>query len=377
MTTESRMFEAMRAEGAALLNGQRSPGLERELDDEALRAFATSDEGALNAWHERERARADAFRACLPVGFDCRAWARCGCPQVVVSDRLFASFAATVIPPEIVPEIDVPWPNFVVRIPHGMRTTAHGQYAFISWASLFGEEYVKSPAATAAGLDDLPEGDLRFFGDEGGARTRCLRAHAPRDGLPSSLVNIRELAGGMARGFDDQSNGVLEFLGEADRRQRVRPLPPTGAPREDVIAWAKADLENRPRAPSPPFLLLGRVFANIVIELMSPRHRDAVAKTKTVGLRRNSHGEPKSWTFQLSRDIRVDCREEVKEVLKATSQRAAAKLRLQLLVRGHWRRQPFGPASRERRYQHIEPYWKGQKDAPIAVRKHLLRGDAP
>ncbi len=30
------------------------------------------------------------------------------------------------------------------------------------------------------------------------------------------------------------------------------------------------------------------------------------------------------------------------------------------------------PGQTERRFMHIEPYWRGREDAPIAVRPHIL-----
>ena len=45
----------------------------------------------------------------------------------------------------------------------------------------------------------------------------------------------------------------------------------------------------------------------------------------------------------------------------------------QTLVRGHWKNQPCGPGGKGRKFIHIEPYWRGPEDAPIAVRPHVLK----
>ena len=67
--------------------------------------------------------------------------------------------------------------------------------------------------------------------------------------------------------------------------------------------------------------------------------------------------------------MRVDVREAVRGFVAGTRRTAPA---VQVLVRGHWKRQAHGPAMAQRKMIHIEPYWRGPEDAPIAVRGHKL-----
>ena len=86
-------------------------------------------------------------------------------------------------------------------------------------------------------------------------------------------------------------------------------------------------------------------------------------------------GEPQTWTFQLARDVKIDCRAAVRDYVRGL---AASSPVVQSLVRGHWKRQPHGPGGTERKTIFIEPYWRGPEEAPIAVRAHRPGGsDGP
>lgn len=83
---------------------------------------------------------------------------------------------------------------------------------------------------------------------------------------------------------------------------------------------------------------------------------------------RNHRGEPITNTFEIRRDVHVDCRQVVQRFL--AGEREAPSV--QTLVRGHLKRQPYGPKMSQRRVVFIEPYWRGPEDAPIAVRSHVI-----
>lgn len=79
--------------------------------------------------------------------------------------------------------------------------------------------------------------------------------------------------------------------------------------------------------------------------------------------------QPSVWKFEVRRDIVVDCREAIQQYVKGTRRNAPV---VQVLVRGHWKRQAHGPALSQRKVIQVEPYWRGPEDAPIAVRGHVL-----
>lgn len=114
--------------------------------------------------------------------------------------------------------------------------------------------------------------------------------------------------------------------------------------------------------------LLLRLLLGSVVELDQPRHREVVRRgppaPKVPGKKRHA-GPPSCWAFDLRRDTRVDLRPWVKNYLDGGTGSSPG---VQILVRGHHKRQRCGKGGLERKWIHIEPYWRGPEDAPVAVR---------
>lgn len=112
--------------------------------------------------------------------------------------------------------------------------------------------------------------------------------------------------------------------------------------------------------------LLGRLFVSVCAELNSQYASEhTAAKTRAQG----RESEPRVVTHKLTRNVRVDVRRAVREYADGDSHKSPS---VQVMVRGHWKLQPHGPGRAERKLLHIEPYWRGPDDAPIAVRSHIL-----
>lgn len=257
-------------------------------------------------------------------------WALSGFPQVLVSDQLFASFAATAIPHELVSH-GLPWRTFVVRIPemfHEPIDWGRGLFLPPAYMSVrrvadsndhFSFEIHPSDAAGAA-IKRTPKtlGDLVDANQDG-----------PIQRMDWGRTHHSD------RGVGDQ--GFFEAVGDLERPLRI-------------------------------INALQRAFVGVVLELEGKSFRDEIAKgrPRSRALRR---GIPKAWNFHLRRPVVVDCREWLKALAKGEVSRS---ITVQSLVRGHWKNQPCGPGRTERKFIHIEPYWRGPEDAPIAVRPHIL-----
>lgn len=113
--------------------------------------------------------------------------------------------------------------------------------------------------------------------------------------------------------------------------------------------------------------LARRIVAGCCIELLN-RRSSTVREERQAGDRRSS-ADPGRWVFRLTRDVRVDMREGVRSWASGRSGRLA----VQSLVRGHWKNQPHGPRNSLRKWIHVEPFWRGPEDAPIAVRSHVMK----
>ena len=116
-------------------------------------------------------------------------------------------------------------------------------------------------------------------------------------------------------------------------------------------------------------LLLGRLVVGVVVEMQSKSACEFVSRTPTVP--REKRGEPKAWVFKLCRPVKLD----VRDVVRSYAQRGThSPPSVQTLVRGHHKRQRHGPNNSLVKYIHVEPYWRGPEDAPIAVYSRKLEG---
>jgi len=113
----------------------------------------------------------------------------------------------------------------------------------------------------------------------------------------------------------------------------------------------------------------GRILCGVCIEMDTPHLSEAIARGPTRSPGVDKRGKPTRWIFELSRPVKVDLRQAVRSYMSGTGK---GKLALQCLVRGHHKQQPYGPGSKSRKWIHVEPYWRGDEDSPIALRTHEL-----
>ena len=111
--------------------------------------------------------------------------------------------------------------------------------------------------------------------------------------------------------------------------------------------------------------LMGRLFLGLCLEADVYRTSSSNSiKYKT----KRGHKIPTAQVFKLTRNIVIDARSAVRNYVAGTG----AGPMVQILVRGHWRLQAYGAGAVERKMIHVEPYWRGPEEAPIAVRSHIL-----
>jgi hypothetical protein len=196
---------------------------------------------------------------------------------------------------------------------------------------------------------------------------RCFSIHVP-DGLLPDTTDVLML---FAR-----EGTSLQFWSLGTRGLQMSSYPSVAAMiselGDDPTDWdwngSFLDDDDRKRACRQTLLVM-RLCIGVLVEMQhpdlqrqhaqGPRHRDGIGR----------HGEPASWVFRPTRAVKVDVRDAVRSF--ASGQRHG-KLSLQHLVRGHHKRQACGPSGSERKWIHIEPYWRGDEDAPIAQRQHVL-----
>lgn len=121
------------------------------------------------------------------------------------------------------------------------------------------------------------------------------------------------------------------------------------------------------RSGEPAARMIARLVVGVTAEIME--HRAAQYAERGAGaVRRDGRGAPVTRTFVVTRPVQVDCRPAV-----AAAMGGGRAVTVQSLVHGHWKAQPYGPELALRKRIHVEPYWRGPEDAPLALRPHRLR----
>lgn len=245
-------------------------------------------------------------------------WAGLGCPHVVLGHKLAASLMATATPEEVAEGLTLPWPAFVIAVPERLLE-------------------IPAPGAASASVHEI--GYVCVLSSDDGIAL-FVRNRGDDQFL---LVKTARTLGEVVEGPD--SEGELDLL-------------PEGTPVDQIHRRAIA--------------MVIRLVIGVALEMLDPervrRPKDTTIKSKSV--KKRGDDAPSLLTYTLVRDVVVDCRDAVREHL---SGRRSGKLSVQVLVRGHWKRQAFGRSRQERRVIHVEPYWRGPEDAPIALRAHQFR----
>lgn len=284
------------------------------------------------------------------LGF-AREWAQCGFPQVVVGDRLFASFAATRVPSDAAPELGLPWDAFIVRIPERFRSDMSMDYVHpdgTRQSSRVRIGYLRIRRNLAP--HDFDRKDLGVSFKEGepcGHELRIVPEVIPFGSISCAFTVLSDI-------LNESRLPVLRVDGVGANTVDIGPQPD-----EEL----EVECKRTSRA-------MRRAFAGVVLELMSPKRHGSNGEQKTHGRRKAEHPSDAS-TIVLRRDVVVDCRDWLENHLRGDAD-AKRVISVQTLVRGHWKRQAYGPGASDRKYIHIEPYWRGPEDAPIAVRSHVL-----
>lgn len=238
-------------------------------------------------------------------------WCESGFPQVSLSARHAASLMATAVPGAVIGDVALPWDHYAIEVPPGTLTVNH-------------------PISGA-----IEPVDMVFL-----SRRKAARYAVHMFGNAGTVVQVPD-------------RPLTEFAEELEDTTDVWPSGIELSPmdyRAMVLASRLA------------------VGAAITLDSAKYRHRIEVGSRPPRG-GKTKRGRPVAWAFQLTDDVRVDCREWVRSFLRGG---VGSKAAVQTLVRGHHKRQAHGPGGSLRKWIHVEPYWRGPDDAPIAVRSHQL-----
>lgn len=197
-----------------------------------------------------------------------------------------------------------------------------------------------------------------------------MATHTPRDNVLDARAPWSAFLVDVPRGLVTDGDHEVSLATVYVRQDRVYIEFGDGV--QESNAWIQAvalpDLGSlRSLGPAPD--MIGRLIFGVCMEMTCPTFKDRASLGPRPVKRDPRTGEPKTWTFQLTRDVKVDVRDAVRDYVRGVTRNSPT---VQTLVRGHWRRQPFGKGGTERKNIFVEPYWRGPEDAPIALRKHVV-----
>lgn len=115
------------------------------------------------------------------------------------------------------------------------------------------------------------------------------------------------------------------------------------------------------------FQVVSRIVLGLCIHLTEPHILDeARHRARSPRFRNVRSGPPQLTNLVIGNDVKVDVGEAIREYVR----RGGSSPTVQSLIRGHWKRQPHGPGLSERKWIHVEPYWRGPETGPVLVRAH-------
>ncbi len=262
-------------------------------------------------------------------------WADQAFPLIrLAGHRYTAALAATTINDDI--DVRPPWKAFMIALPSGMFSTTNGN----------GEQVEISCI-----LVDTIDGYLMENLDA----SRVPTAETER----TLLWSITALA-------KDSSVDLHRW------RQRLSQLLESDVPFADdpfnPLDMKVGEQDER------TIQVIVRLALNVCLAMSDPR------------MVRQMGSHPKGWekgpgreekfpvyrTYRVGEAIEFDCRKALSDYLSCKTDR---EVKVQMLVRGHWKRQVHGLGRAERKVIWIMPYWRGNAEAEILVRPHIVGKD--
>lgn len=267
-------------------------------------------------------------------------WGASGLPLVKPFDANWvASMCATNVSPEYLDMLRLPWPSFAIACPPGTGLR-------------FG---LSDPRPETARLP----GDRKGLNEDSEVSVVYVTAVIPELG-EKVLADRPELYDGRERWLHIQSYTPGQWKRAAYMFRKMSELG-------DDLTTSELDREEA------QYLRCQKMVSKLVAGVLMAMHAGQFRTTSGGKKRAARRGALPSCTeFAVGVPVRVRTVDFVREYVSKGPRKMLGPRTLQTLVRGHWKNQPYGTGSTSRKFIHVEPYWRGPDDAPIAVRPHIL-----
>jgi len=291
--------DSLQREGAALWPKTYGDGMDDARSYDVIASRIAGDDAMFSLWATK--------------------WVDGGCRIIDTSEDYFSAMAQTKISVDALPEIRIPWPAFLVRIPSGILVddagTNYTQYIVGQFDGMRRPEFEESRVVSFSALGD---------GNDS-ARLASLNPH----GLADSLFH--------------ECKDELE-----------------------CPAWDPAWSVSERRV----LHLAHRAVAGLLFTMQHTNNWKRGGIFSKAGTGRPDDDEPPPHrSIIIGRPLSIDVTEAVRADARSGAHTAPS---VQTLVRGHIKRQVVGVGRTGRKVVWIEPYWRGPEDAPILARPHLV-----
>jgi hypothetical protein len=281
-------------------------------------------------------------------------WGAFGMPVINIPEaKMAASLCMTRIPSEYIDSVVPPWPAMMIRVPEDLGLVIDGVSGLKN-----GEQVPcrlisvrRSWAANSKG-EPWESWYVRLNGvllDDGTAMIKRSTADAQALGFTEKMM-MEDYGRDLDRSLNHSITVPIEQLCEPSEWGG-----PTGRSMEMAC----------------------RLVAGACMAFSSGMAR--TQKSTGGALNKRQEKFPTSNQYLLRAPIKFNVTAGVRNYIANGKKGRGGLQSVQYVVRGHWKNQAHGSGRAERKFIHIEPYWRGPEDAPIAVRPHILKGpsDAP
>lgn len=274
-------------------------------------------------------------------------WAMSGYPTVTMGHKTAAAFCATRMKPaDAVEFVRIPWPAFVIRLPSGLLTIVDSR-GVVREASCLAVTSLNPNEFVADEQFPQPKEQARWWWK--------LIAEAPAYGGPA-LAHLPDhyFDGVSLWGF----NMATQFMAFDDGGASEE-----GFTRWDVVESADSDQRSERMARC-------LILATCLYLSGDPRERaqrqseDGITVRERKSKYREGDELPQYTSYEVQSSIKINLHHTIREYVD----KGGSAPSVQTLVAGHWKRVVYGVGRTQRRLQHIQPYWRGDLDAPVSIR---------
>lgn len=239
-------------------------------------------------------------------------WVDGGCRMIETDARYFAAMAATKVSDAATIDLRVPWPAFVVNVPAGLLVASDGaEYRHILVSQLQNVPGIQSRHDSTP--CERPWTVFAMFTEFEGDKLTSITVGTISESAQEKLPFVTDFGATEADGDD----GIIEMCKRA------------------------------------------------VVGLLLTMQHTAFFRTKAFsGVSRGKYRDapPPHRVIFIGRPIALDCTQAVRD--RASGRRNSTPS-VQVLVRGHYKRQVVGIGRAGRKVVWVKPYWRGPEDAPI------------